>query len=72
MLDRIILIYNSLGSSRVNEHVQLFLIIGKVYVYLQIDRNLHNMCEPDQEFLEGLCEFYKQISKVIEKNVHLQ
>ena len=57
VLDRIMLIYNSLVCSSINEHNNLYFVIGNIYVYLGIDRNLHNMCEPDQEFLDGLCKF---------------
>ena len=67
VLDRIILLYNSLMCSSVNEHDHLYFVVGKIYICLSIDRILNNVCEPDQEFLDSLCEFSKQIANVIEE-----
>ena len=67
VLDRIVLMYNSLMSSSVNEHDHFNFVVCEIYVCLSIDRILHNVCEPDQYFLNNLCEFGKQIAKVIEE-----
>ena len=72
LLDRIILLYNSLVISSVMTHDYLLFDIGKVCICLEINRNIYQMCEPDQEFLNGLCFFCKQISIAVEENAQLQ
>ena len=67
VLDRIILIYNSLVNSSINEHDNLFFVVGNIYIYIRIDRILQNVCLPDQEFIDGLYVFSKQIAKAIEE-----
>ena len=72
LLDRIILLYNSLVISSVMTHDYLLFDIGKVCICLEINRNIYQICEPDQEFLNGLCFFCKQISIAVEENAQLQ